>query len=283
MTATTRGATPVTGGHGKRRKGGLWVALLALLLLAVLAAVLIARGDKNDDASPSRDPRSTTTVSSTATNAPVTTAPSAGGDGQSATTGGAGAAGERADVSTTGAPGVGGSLLNGTVMSGTTRLLPVPSGGLASFAGQDAEGVAAPVESVVADEGFWGRQVLGGSRVRPSERAGRVSPAGAGRTARQLHGQGREAVRGSGPTRIGPRRRLGPVAGRGRLHRHRRSLDRELTRPLAALRSDGTAVRWTTTSGGRPRHPAGCSANPPSHPRRRQEVRSATGCSQRCI
>jgi len=31
----------------------------------------------------------------------------------------------------------------------------LPSAGLASFVGKGAEGVAAPVESVVADEGFW--------------------------------------------------------------------------------------------------------------------------------
>ena len=162
MEPTTRGATPVSGRDDNRRKGLLWLGLAALLLLAVLAAVLIARRDKHGDGVTSATAR-TTTTSPSATSAPVTTPTTFGGSADSApsssfgpsqptTTGRSGVADPGA---TTGPAGDGSPPAKGSVMSGTTPLLPSPSAGFASFVGEDAKGDAVSVESVVADEGFW--------------------------------------------------------------------------------------------------------------------------------
>lgn len=125
------GAVSVRGRPVRKAPLG-WLPWVALLLAGIvgLGALLIARnvgdaGDRpgidltDDPAAPGQDPPG----------------PEAGARGNApAASAGAGA---------------------GSVTSGGTPLLPIPSGGLAAFGGHVAEGKGVNVESVVADEGFW--------------------------------------------------------------------------------------------------------------------------------
>lgn len=134
-----RGSRPV--GEKKRSRrgaaagdGGSGCLLPILGLLALLAIGLILffvlRGGDDDDAS-------TTSTDSTSTTS-ATTAASDGGETTTPVGGGAGPAGA------------------GTIStSGGEAVLPLPSGGLESFSGEDVSGSSVPVESVVSDEGFW--------------------------------------------------------------------------------------------------------------------------------
>jgi len=110
--------------HRKRRMGWLWW-LVGLLAVAAIAALLLGLFGGDDD--------------------PKTSSKPAGQSGQSA-----------------GSSNGGGTAAAGTLAAGGTTLLPVPSGGLGGAAGQDAQGRAVVVQSVVkgqedpnALEGFW--------------------------------------------------------------------------------------------------------------------------------
>jgi len=185
---TVRGATAI--GAPDRRKKGLWAllgVLAALALLGLLAAFLLNKDDgKDEDASADR----TTAAGRSSTTAAADGRPAASGDGSTTTlaTGGDGGASPEAPAATTPAggaddsgaastsstaPGGSGSASGGSgggtggsggsgsgsagasLRSGSTPLLPVPSTGLASFAGRTATGTSAVVQSVVSDEGFW--------------------------------------------------------------------------------------------------------------------------------
>ena len=130
-----------------------WLPWVALALLGILALVslLIARnvGDAGDDpgvdltdnaAAEGQDPPGP--------DANRNDGGDSGGAPDSAPTTAAPAAGAPAP-----APATAGE--ESAVVAGGRALLPLPGAGLASLAGQAAEGKSAVVQSVVADEGFW--------------------------------------------------------------------------------------------------------------------------------
>src|SRR5688500_8306158 len=130
-----------------------WLPWVALALLGVLALVslLIARnvGDAGDDpgvdltdnaAAPGQDPPGP--------DANRNDGGDAGGDPDTAPTTAAPAPAPAPPA----APAAGGE---SAVSAGGRALLPLPGSGLASLAGQSAEGRSVNVQSVVADEGFW--------------------------------------------------------------------------------------------------------------------------------
>ena len=142
-------------GKGVRKAPLGWLPWTALLLAGIigLGALLIARnvGDAGDDpgvdltdnaAAEGQDPAGP--------DANRDDGADAGGDpDRSGSTSGAAA------TPTTAAPAAPAASGSSPVTSGGRGLLPIPAGGLASFAGQPAEGKGVNVESVVADEGFW--------------------------------------------------------------------------------------------------------------------------------
>lgn len=120
--------------------GGCLKPLIGLLLLglAILAIVLLVRGCGDDDTADSTDAAAMTTTqteaSTTAAEA-ATSTPSATGEGQPPS----GSQGATSPLTT----------------ADGTGLLPVPSGGLTDYGGQNVTGKSVAVESVVSDEGFW--------------------------------------------------------------------------------------------------------------------------------
>ena len=166
------------GGAGKKKLGWLPWALLAAGLLA-LAIFLVLRnsGDEGDD--PGVD---ATDESSNSPDEGGDVGSSGGDTGEELTDGGDGTSGDGEDGSTGGDDGsgsgsgsgsTGGSTATtggstgggttggsgggqaGTVTSEGTAILPTPAGGLATYSGKAAQARSVPVQSVVADEGFW--------------------------------------------------------------------------------------------------------------------------------
>jgi RNA polymerase sigma factor (sigma-70 family) len=123
-------------------------AVSAVVAVALVAAVIVATNAH----SPTR--RTATSSSTTTTGGSDSSAPSSSVDSGGSTTT-SGAFSEVGPKTTMGSAGGAAAPANGSVVSGTDPLLPLPSAGLASFVGKGVKGVAAPVESVVADEGFW--------------------------------------------------------------------------------------------------------------------------------
>jgi len=128
------------GGGGPKRKGLAWLPLagLLLLLLLALAALLIAFNafDKGDRSG--LDFRNDKKASS------QTGAPSAGGAQPVPTT----TQGAQAGQAATTGPG-------NLVAAGRNVIDEAVAGRYAQLNGQPAEGRSVPVQSVVADEGFW--------------------------------------------------------------------------------------------------------------------------------
>lgn len=159
-TERSTGAVSVRGRAVRKTPLG-WVPWVALLLAGILGlgALLIARnvGDAGDDpgvdltdnqAAPGQDPPGPDANRNDGGDTGGD--PDAGGTaGTSKATGTAGAA----QTPATSAPAAPSGQTS--VTAGGKALLPVPSGGLAAFSGQTADGKGVNVESVVADEGFW--------------------------------------------------------------------------------------------------------------------------------
>lgn len=167
---------------GKRRSPLGWLPWAALALLGLLGATafLIARnvGDAGDDpgvdvvddpAAAGQDPPGLDANrddgadaggapdASAASTAPAVTAAPAASTGSSPSTVTASsaaavtAAASPTAASSAAAPTAGASPLS----AGNQAILPVPAAGLAALSGQAVTGTSVPVESVVADEGFW--------------------------------------------------------------------------------------------------------------------------------
>lgn len=125
-----------------------WVAL-ALLGLLALASLLIARnvGDAGDEAGVDlTDNAATAGQDPPGPDANRNDGGDSGGAPDSAPT-------TAAPATPAAAPAPAGG--ESSVVAGGRALLPLPGAGLASLAGQSAEGKGAVVQSVVADEGFW--------------------------------------------------------------------------------------------------------------------------------
>jgi hypothetical protein len=176
------------GGAGKKKAGWLPWALLAAGLLALAIFLLLRNsGDEGDDpgvdatdeASSSPDEGGDVGSSGGDTGEELADGGdgtsgdgedgSTGGDdgdgedgGSTATTGGSGSGGGTTATtggstggSTGGGAGGSGGGQPGTITSEGTAILPAPAGGLATYSGKGAQARSVPVESVVADEGFW--------------------------------------------------------------------------------------------------------------------------------
>jgi hypothetical protein len=153
------GAVSVRGRPVRKAPLG-WLPWAALALLGILALVslLIARnvGDAGDKAGVDlTDNAAAKGQDPPGPDANANDGGDAGGDPDTAPTTAAPAAPATSAPAPAAAAAPAPAEGTSSIVAGGRALLPVPGSGLASLAGQAAEGRTVLVESVVADEGFW--------------------------------------------------------------------------------------------------------------------------------